>query len=1264
MKPSFGVAKPKFGGVAIKKAESALASATTVAPPPAAAPAAEARNQTLAPLVRRGPKVATAAARDPPPGYVPTSARDPPPGERRPQAPRIIADAGVVESKGGEEENEEVDLVVEEKPVAVAAVAAAVVAGPGPILDNKAFRRDEATSVKAIIQADPIGIKPEGAIFRPITAPSFRRFIVETFLPYSPTLTRIKRERSDAFTKVPKEFNRNACKERPDKLETFYYQKLVRDYMAKVSPYRGLLVYHGLGTGKTCTSIAAAEALHYGGTKTIYILTPATLSPNFKKELGKCGFFPLNIQNHWAFLSVADPSNTKTLEFIWLRDILGLSTETIQKQRGGWVPNPAKPVNWETLSSESKKAILQQQDEHMHHRFRFIHYNGITPDSLSRLAMSSFREGKALFDDSVVIIDEIHNLVRTVNGTKLGSRPTPAVIEEIEPREFTWTQRLGRERIGFRYPRGYALYRLLQNAVGCKFMALSATPMINYAQELAILMNMIGGEIRVLEISLKSMDRSPATSTRLMQWAKAHPEIDFCAIEENEVKDIILSVTPVPYGFKKVVGEDYSTRGFVRVEGAEAVPVQASRERNMDRWAVSLLQQMEANAFLTVGGSVASAEVVATARAALDESTAKTLPVSAVAAAEEVAAEEVEEAGGAAVAEEIEGAAAEETGGAAAAAPAAAPVAPSVIAKKKVERARTRFEADRSTVSMLSQTPQFRIRTLPLLPEKGDAFVQFFVDPMTLQILYPDVLKARISGLVSYYKGGSEELMPRVGRNELVRVPMADHMFAGYIEAREEEIDKEKKSAGGGEEEYGAAPAKAVGRAMTRKEMDLYTQATKSPNTGFKSATRAACNYVFPTEVKRPKISDKQRTQILGIDKPRTIAVDRGDYIAGKSRASAAVGEGEGEEAAVADADADLEEPVEAVEPALSAELSRIVGGLMSGLEANAAQFLNKGLPEYSAKYVAMIENIRASPGPVLVYSNFKSLEGLGIFAAALRASAEGWLPIELQKTGDGQWGIPTALLGPSTMGRPRYIMYTGDQELDKRRLLLQLYNADLVNLPPLLKAQCQQLLAGAPDNRDGRVCRAFMITQSGAEGISMLNTRQVHLMEPYWNNVRIQQVIGRAIRLCSHMNLPWDDRVVDIFTYVSVFTDDQKATKAKQVMMSDRGKTTDENILDIAINKQKLADGLFEITQAAAIDCELHFHEHGAVTQCVKYPKTGGPTFAYHPDWKVDVRNSPMRAVYDAITAGESRDALAVATATGLVSVANALPSAAAAEE
>jgi hypothetical protein len=1251
-KPTFAGVKPKFGaGLLIKKAESALAS-TALSPAVSAVPTgtAAARNQTLEPLVRRaGPSAVGTAGRPPvkpvaaavaaAATFVPTSARNIPPdyvprtyGTARAPA---VESAGVEESKGGEEE---VDLTIEETAASKALAAglataarlramkakgAAAAVGPGPVISQSNFEGDDSKTVEALIVADPVDISAN--VYRPVSAPSFRRFIVETFLPYSPTLTRIKRERSDKFTKAPKVFNKNACKERPDKLETFYYQKLVRDYLAEFSPYRGLLVYHGLGTGKTCTSIAAAEALHHGGMKTIFIMTPATLSPNYKKELGKCGFFPLNIQNHWVFLSIADPSNTATMEFIWLRDVLGLSTETIQKQHGGWIPNPAKPTNWETLSPESKKAILQQQTEHMNHRFKFIHYNGIPVEELSKLAISSLRDGKPLFDDSVVIIDEIHNLVRTVNGTKLGSRPIFNVLKEIEPREFTWTQRLGRERVGFRYPRGYALYRLLQNAVGCKIMALSATPMINYAQELAILMNMIGGEIRILEISLKSMDRSPATSTKLMAWARAHPEIDFCAIEENEDKDIVLNVTPVPYGFKKVVGADYATRGFVRVEGPEAVPVQASRERNMDRWAVSLLKQLEDAGILIVGGSVTASGVVDAARATLDASIQAAIKDAGAFQEGIIAPPPSEEL------EEVELVREDPDPNA----PpvklvfAAPVVAPSAKAAKAVARARTKFEAERGTVTLLSQTPQFRIRTRPLLPEDPAVFVQTFINTNTLKIQYPDILKARISGLVSYYKGGSEELMPRVGRNELVKVPMSDHMFAGYVALREKEIEAEEKGAGGGEVE--GEGAKAAGRAMTKKEMDLYTQATKDANTGFKSGTRAACNYVFPTEVRRPNLSEKQLKQVLGIDKPRTVAVDRGDYL---EAPSAAEEEGEG--------DVEIgDEPATTVDPALSAELSRIVGGLMTGLEANASQFLDKGLPEYSPKYVAMMANIRASPGPVLVYSNFKSLEGLGIFSAALRASPEQWLPIELQKAGDGQWGIPPALLGPSTKGRPRYILYTGDQDLDKRRLLLQFYNADLVNLPPLLKSQCQQLLDGAPDNRDGRVCRAFMITASGAEGISLLNTRQVHVMEPYWNNVRIQQVIGRAIRLCSHMNLPWEDRVVDIFTYKAVFTEDQKATKARNVMMKDGGETTDEKILRIAIYKQQLADGLSEITQAAAIDCELHFHEHGAVTRCMKYPSSGGPTFSYHPDYVVDLNNSPLAAQYKAEAIGGLMKAL-----------------------
>ena len=39
------------------------------------------------------------------------------------------------------------------------------------------------------------------------------------------------------------------------------HQKIVRDYLLAETPYRGLLLYHGLGSGKTCSAIGVAESL-------------------------------------------------------------------------------------------------------------------------------------------------------------------------------------------------------------------------------------------------------------------------------------------------------------------------------------------------------------------------------------------------------------------------------------------------------------------------------------------------------------------------------------------------------------------------------------------------------------------------------------------------------------------------------------------------------------------------------------------------------------------------------------------------------------------------------------------------------------------------------------------------------------------------------------------------------------------------------------------------------------------------------------------
>ena len=39
-------------------------------------------------------------------------------------------------------------------------------------------------------------------------------------------------------------------------------------------------------------------------------------------------------------------------------------------------------------------------------------------------------------------------------------------------------------------------------------------------------------------------------------------------------------------------------------------------------------------------------------------------------------------------------------------------------------------------------------------------------------------------------------------------------------------------------------------------------------------------------------------------------------------------------------------------------------------------------------------------------------------------------------------------------------------------------------------------------------------------EGISLLNIKQVHILDVYFNLNRVDQVVGRGIRQCSHYNV------------------------------------------------------------------------------------------------------------------------------------------------
>ena len=96
----------------------------------------------------------------------------------------------------------------------------------------------------------------ETEVFTPINRRTFYKFVEDTY--------------TTAFMIRPKPaaaIDENACQKieeskRTGAVEAFSYQKFIMEYLRQASPYRGLLVYHGLGSGKTCSAIAAAEALY------------------------------------------------------------------------------------------------------------------------------------------------------------------------------------------------------------------------------------------------------------------------------------------------------------------------------------------------------------------------------------------------------------------------------------------------------------------------------------------------------------------------------------------------------------------------------------------------------------------------------------------------------------------------------------------------------------------------------------------------------------------------------------------------------------------------------------------------------------------------------------------------------------------------------------------------------------------------------------------------------------------------------------------
>ena len=313
------------------------------------------------------------------------------------------------------------------------------------------------------------------------------------------------------------------------------YQLLVQKYLAYDKPYRGLLVYHGLGTGKTATAISLAEGL--SGQMRINTLLPASLESNFVNEVigdpltGKMGFGTdeVNLNNLWKFTSLSEIDDEfkdkYKLDAKILRKVQNATVNECKKKnldkktikdaksiRGFFVPDK-DGIEFKKLKSHEQEFLIQEINYLVHTKYNFIHYNPFPKvrksfiDELKDIDDEDIDEDLHLLDDNqkkelettnklivkdiekrlkynlktfnvdspfygeCIIIDEVHNFVREI----LNPSSKPSKI----------------------------FYNWILNAENIKLVFLSGTPIINKPAEIAVLYNMLKGMIKIYTFTVK-----------------------------------------------------------------------------------------------------------------------------------------------------------------------------------------------------------------------------------------------------------------------------------------------------------------------------------------------------------------------------------------------------------------------------------------------------------------------------------------------------------------------------------------------------------------------------------------------------------------------------------------------------------------------------------------------------------------------------------------------------------------------------------------
>ena len=210
-------------------------------------------------------------------------------------------------------------------------------------------------------------------------------------------------------------------------------------------------------------------------------------------------------------------------------------------------------------------------------------------------------------------------------------------------------------------------------------------------------------------------------------------------------------------------------------------------------------------------------------------------------------------------------------------------------------------------------------------------------------------------------------------------------------------------------------------------------------------------------------------------------------------------------------------------------------------------EFLSPNLiGEYAPKIERIVNYIKQSKGIVFVYSYYLDS---GIIPIALA----------LEHIGFSKYENNNLLKGKVKRGKYTYSIISARKDL----------TPDLDKELDVLKSEA---------NKEGDLIKVVLGSSVSAEGLDLKCIREIHMLDPWYHLNKVEQIVGRAVRNCSHFALPPSKRNVTVYHHVCTHKTNKK-----------RLETIDERAYRIAENKQHIIDDVEHILRANAIDCHLN---------------------------------------------------------------------------